>query len=98
MASGIADYSFDLLPMVAERADIEVVCPRPGHLRRLRRPPGIRVLTPRAFEKRSDGDDPGAAIYHLGNNPFHEFVYDAAVARPGIAVFMTSSSITCLRR
>jgi glycosyltransferase involved in cell wall biosynthesis len=87
MASGIADYSFDLLPMIAERADVEVVCPRPKHLRRLRRPPGIPVVTPGAFAKRGDGSEPGAAIYHLGNNPFHEFVYDAAVARPGIAVF-----------
>jgi glycosyltransferase involved in cell wall biosynthesis/SAM-dependent methyltransferase len=27
-----------------------------------------------------------AAIYHLGNNPHHDFVYDAALAHPGILV------------
>jgi len=27
-----------------------------------------------------------AAVYHLGNNPHHDFVYDAAVANPGIVV------------
>jgi glycosyltransferase involved in cell wall biosynthesis/predicted SAM-dependent methyltransferase len=27
-----------------------------------------------------------AAIYHLGNNPDHEFVYDAALAHPGVVV------------
>lgn len=27
-----------------------------------------------------------AAIYHLGNNPHHDFVYDAAIASPGVVV------------
>jgi glycosyltransferase involved in cell wall biosynthesis/SAM-dependent methyltransferase len=27
-----------------------------------------------------------AAIYHLGNNPHHDFVYDAAISNPGIVV------------
>jgi glycosyltransferase involved in cell wall biosynthesis/SAM-dependent methyltransferase len=27
-----------------------------------------------------------AAIYHLGNNPHHDFVYDVAIANPGIVV------------
>jgi glycosyltransferase involved in cell wall biosynthesis/SAM-dependent methyltransferase len=27
-----------------------------------------------------------AAIYHLGNNPHHDFVYEAAIANPGIVV------------
>lgn len=30
--------------------------------------------------------DYDAAIYHLGNNPHHDFVYDAAIANPGIVV------------
>jgi glycosyltransferase involved in cell wall biosynthesis len=26
-------------------------------------------------------------VYHLGNNPYHGFVYEAALQRPGVAVF-----------
>ncbi|MDE3195797.1 MAG: methyltransferase domain-containing protein, partial [Acidobacteriota bacterium] len=26
------------------------------------------------------------ALYHLGNNPYHDFVYDTALAHPGVAV------------
>ncbi len=42
-------------------------------------------MTPERFA--SERPDADAIIYHLGNNPFHEFVYMAAMQRPGIAVF-----------
>jgi len=85
MATGIADYSFELLPVVAERAEVRVVCPSPGRFRRVKAPSGIPVMTPERFA--SERPDADAIIYHLGNNPFHEFVYMAAMQRPGIAVF-----------
>jgi glycosyltransferase involved in cell wall biosynthesis len=85
MGSGIADYSYELVPLVAHRAEVDVVCPSPGGLRRLRRPAGARVLAPKAFDARADGYD--AVVYHLGNNPFHGFVYRAALELQGIAVF-----------
>jgi glycosyltransferase involved in cell wall biosynthesis len=85
MGSGIADYSFELAPLLAERADVDVVCPPPGGLRRLRRPPGTRVISPKAFGTRPNEYD--AVLYHLGNNPFHGFVYRSALDRPGVAVF-----------
>jgi glycosyltransferase involved in cell wall biosynthesis len=85
MGSGIADYSFELVPLVADRAEVDVVCPSPGGLRRLRRPPGTRVISPKAFESRPEAYD--AVLYHLGNNPFHGFVYRTALERPGVAVF-----------
>ena len=84
MGSGIADYSYELVPLVAERAEVDVVCAPAGGLRRLRRPPGTRVISPRAFGSRPDGYD--AVLYHLGNNPFHGFVYRTALERPGVAV------------
>jgi glycosyltransferase involved in cell wall biosynthesis/SAM-dependent methyltransferase len=86
LASGIADYSYELLPLIAERADVQVVCPRPAGRarRRLRIPPGTSAITPESFREGRDAD---AVFYHLGNNPLHEFVYDAALERPGIAVF-----------
>lgn len=83
MASGIADYSYDLLPLLAERADVTVFCPKPSRFRRPKAPPGIRVMPP-------EGYDPAAfdaTYFHLGNNPFHEFVYDAALEHGGLFVF-----------
>jgi glycosyltransferase involved in cell wall biosynthesis len=88
MASGISDYSFELLPLVAQAADVDVVCPKVGPRWR-RRAPGapvdLQVIDPRDFPARAASYD--ALIYHLGNNPAHRFVYDEARRRPGIAVF-----------
>jgi len=83
MPSGIADYSAELLPLVAERARVTAVCPpMPGRFKRLRPPPGIAVTRPDAF----DPESADATYYHLGNNPWHEFAYEAHLARPGIVV------------
>jgi glycosyltransferase involved in cell wall biosynthesis/SAM-dependent methyltransferase len=45
----------------------------------------MSVHDPEEFLAGTDGFD--AAFYHLGNNPYHEFVYRAARKRPEIAVF-----------
>jgi glycosyltransferase involved in cell wall biosynthesis len=84
MASGIADYSYELLPAIAERASVEVVCPRPGLLARPKVPPGIPVVSPAAFSSRVDSYD--VVFCHLGNNSFHRFVYRLAMESPGICV------------
>jgi glycosyltransferase involved in cell wall biosynthesis len=83
MASGIADYSFELLGLVAEAAEVDVVCPRPGRLRRPKAPSSVSVVPPERF--RPDRYD--AIYYHLANNPWHEFVYEASLRHPGICVF-----------
>jgi SAM-dependent methyltransferase/glycosyltransferase involved in cell wall biosynthesis len=83
MPSGIADYSFELVPMIAEQAKVDLYCPRPSRFRKPSAPPGVTVLDPRAFDPA--GYD--AVLYHLGNNPYHEFVYEAALRHPGVAVF-----------
>ena len=85
IASGIADYSFEILPLLAQRAKVDAITPRPGRFRRTRVPPGARVRSPEAFARRAGSYD--AVFHHLGNNPHHEFVYEAALASPGIAVF-----------
>ena len=76
MPSGISDYSAELLPLVAEGADVEAFSPHG------RAPGGIRTRRPDRFDPA--GFD--AVIYHLGNNPQHGFVYRAAMGHPGIAV------------
>ncbi|CAN5184601.1 glycosyltransferase family 4 protein [soil metagenome] len=85
MASGIADYSFELLPLLAEREHVDVFCPSPRLVRRLKPPPGLRVVDPGRSNAQPESYD--AVFYHLGNNPAHKWVYEAALARPGITVF-----------
>jgi glycosyltransferase involved in cell wall biosynthesis len=83
--SGIADYSAELLPLIAEAAQVDVYTPRPGGAKRRHVPPGVDVHQPPSFVGPANGYD--AIFYHLGNNPHHEYVYRAARARPAIAVF-----------
>ncbi|MFN2590672.1 MAG: glycosyltransferase [Actinomycetota bacterium] len=85
MPAGVSDYSFELLGLLAETADVEAVCPRPGRFRSPRSPHGVRVISTDEFQRRFDGYD--AVFYHLGNNPWHEFAYELSLRRPGVAVF-----------
>jgi glycosyltransferase involved in cell wall biosynthesis len=85
LASGIADYSYELLPLVAEQASVDAYSQPAGRWHRLRKPAGVRVLDPSRLNERAGEYD--SVIYHLGNNPFHEPVYRAALERPGVTVF-----------
>ena len=85
IASGIADYSFELLPAIAEKASVVAVSPSPGGGRHLNVPPGIPLISPGEFDRTANRFD--ATFLHLGNNPHHEFVYRAALRHQGIAVF-----------
>jgi glycosyltransferase involved in cell wall biosynthesis len=85
MLSGIADYSYELLPLVARSAEVDAYCPRPGRFRRPKVPSGIAWRVPEDLSSNSHVYD--AVYHHLGNNPWHEFVYEAALAQPGIFVF-----------
>ena len=89
LASGIADYSFELLPLVAERATVDAVSPKPKWPKRLQVPSGVTWIAPEAAaeDERTAPARHDAILYHLGNNPHHEFVYEAALERPGISVF-----------
>ncbi len=76
--SGIADYSVDLLPHLAARCDLRVV-QLPGQ-------PVLPELLTRwpvvgAEELGQGGRLP---LYQMGNNYYHEAVYELALERPGI--------------
>lgn len=77
--SGIAHYATLLLPRLAEAVDLTAADPniagQPSYA-------GCRTIA-FADYRRGDCD---AAIYQLGNNPFHEAIYDEALANPGVAV------------
>jgi glycosyltransferase involved in cell wall biosynthesis/SAM-dependent methyltransferase len=80
--SGIADYTTEIVPHLLEKAEVDVVCP----VRRFRRPKppaGAGLVDPSRFDR----DAYDAVLYHLGNNPYHRYVYDQARRRPEIAVF-----------
>ena len=76
--SGIADYSVDLLPHLAERADVRLI-----------RLPGQPVapeiesawlLAPDG----ATGEDGRLPLYQMGNNRYHEGVRDLALRIPGV--------------
>ena len=85
IASGIGEYSLQLLPLVAEHAEVTAVSPRPGRFKRVVVPEGIRWETPNAWAAQVGRYD--ASVYHLGNNLFHQFAYDAALEHPSISMF-----------
>lgn len=85
MPSGISDYTSELVPYVAEKATVDVFCPRPGLFRKPQAPLGATYREPPEYLLRASQYD--ATFYHLGNNPYHEFIYQAARRRPEIAVF-----------
>ncbi|MGD1070472.1 MAG: glycosyltransferase [Bryobacteraceae bacterium] len=70
--SGIADYSSALVEEMAKRASVTVFDSAEAS-------PGNsgQNFDPARFD---------AALYHLGNNPHHDFIYDTALRHPGIVV------------
>lgn len=81
MRSGIADYSADLLPHLAERADVRVLRlpdqPVSDEVEARWHPePAERLLQMAAAGR--------LPLYQMGNNRYHEAVLELALARPGV--------------
>ncbi|MBS1807297.1 MAG: glycosyltransferase [Acidobacteria bacterium] len=83
--SGIADYNAELLPHLAAGADITVFVEHEREIRSNRnRPYQVRdVMHFKGMHAERPFD---LCIYHQGNNPYHEFVYDLAMEYPGLVV------------
>jgi len=83
--SGIADYCLEQIPFLARQWEVAVViaddAPDPDP-----RPTGAEVfrLTDWLRDKKRDRATP--RLYHVGNNPHHEFIYWQLHQRPGITV------------
>jgi glycosyltransferase involved in cell wall biosynthesis/SAM-dependent methyltransferase len=83
--SGIADYSAELLPYLAQEAEVTVFVEQ-AHEGRERLGEKIAVRQAVHFEA-IDREAPfDLCIYHQGNNPAHDFVYEQAMRRPGLLV------------
>lgn len=83
--SGIADYNAELLPYLAEHADITVFVEHEREIRSNQQHKyQVRdVLHFKGMHMQRPFD---LCIYHQGNNPYHEYVYDLALEYPGLVV------------
>lgn len=78
--SGIADYSAELLPPLAERAAVTVFAEEPAAVSGLTVPVEPLADYPRrrwAFD---------LALYHMGNSDHHTAIYRTALRYPGVVV------------
>jgi glycosyltransferase involved in cell wall biosynthesis len=80
--TGIGDYSYELLEHLRERLDVTAVVAN-GRLAHAEAPEGVPIVGASDV----DVDRFDCAIYQMGNNSkFHRFVFEHALARPGILV------------
>lgn len=84
--SGIADYNAELLPYLAESAKITVFVEHERELRQNRGHDKYEVRDFMHFAGMHSERPFDLCIYHQGNNPYHEFVYDQAIKTPGLVV------------
>jgi glycosyltransferase involved in cell wall biosynthesis len=83
--SGIGDYSADLLPTISQLAPTIAFTSEPEW----KPPEPVEDLEVRHYSELEPAlqDDPELIpVYHQGNNPYHNFVYDLAVRFPGVLV------------
>jgi hypothetical protein len=85
--SGIADYSAELLPYLAKGADISVFVAQADELRlNQNNREDYSVHDATHFDEINSQQPFDLCIYHQGNNPHHEFVYERALQTPGLLV------------
>jgi glycosyltransferase involved in cell wall biosynthesis/SAM-dependent methyltransferase len=88
--SGIADYNSELLPYLAKGAEISVFVADEGELRENRDRESFSVHGANDFDEIHARRPFDLCVYHLGNNPYHEYIYDRATRTPGLIVMHES--------
>ena len=84
-ATGIADYSADLLTLLAGRHQIDLFHDQ-EEVDRSRLPPGVGV-SPAAHFARQHRERPyDLTVYQMGNGPAHAFLYECLSRVPGLLV------------
>ncbi|MCI0390379.1 MAG: methyltransferase domain-containing protein [Acidobacteria bacterium] len=84
--SGIADYNAELLPYLARGAEITVFIEEAEELRENQGREDYAVDNVIHFEEIHRQNPFDLSIYHQGNNPYHEYIYERALAMPGLLV------------
>ena len=88
--SGIADYNSELLPYLAKGAEISVFVADADELRGNRDREVFSVNGANDFDEIHARRPFDLCVYHLGNNPYHEYIYDRATRTPGLPVMHES--------
>lgn len=84
--SGIADYSAELLPYLAKGAEITVFVEQANELRLHQDKEEFAVHHAIHFDEINHQNPFDLCLYHQGNNPYHEFIYERALRTPGLLV------------
>jgi glycosyltransferase involved in cell wall biosynthesis/SAM-dependent methyltransferase len=84
--SGIADYNAELLPYLAQGAEITVFVDQMKELRENQESEDFAVFNAIHFEEIHRQAPFDLCVYHQGNNPYHEYVYERAMMTPGLLV------------
>ncbi len=84
--SGIADYNAELLPYLARGAEITVFVDQMKEMRENQGRLDYAVYNTVHFEEIDRQDPFDLCLYHQGNNPYHEYIYERAIATPGLLV------------
>ncbi|MCU1376266.1 MAG: putative Glycosyl transferase group 1 [Actinomycetia bacterium] len=79
--SGIADYNARLIPALAERCELDVFTPGPGHTHEH---PNLRWFPPRALRDTCTPWSYDAVVYTAGNSDHHHELYGLAEEFPGL--------------
>lgn len=83
LRSGISDYSADLLPLLAKFYDIDVIVDQ----ELISDPWVVQHCTVRSADWLIDhAANYDRVLYHFGNSPFHEYMFDLLDAIPGVVV------------
>jgi len=84
--SGIADYNSELLPYLAKGAEISVFVEQADDLRENRGRADFSVHDQANFDELHSQRPFDLCVYHQGNNPHHEYIYERAIETPGLLV------------
>lgn len=81
--TGIADYSAELLPALAEHYDMVCVIDQPD-LSQAIQDSQLKTITSEAFSK--EAQDYDRILYHFGNSPYHTHMLGLLQRYPGVVV------------
>ncbi len=84
--SGIADYNAELLPYLAKGAELTVFVDNANEVRENRHREAFSVHSAVHFDEIHGLHPFDLCVYHQGNNPYHDFIYERALATPGLLV------------
>jgi glycosyltransferase involved in cell wall biosynthesis/SAM-dependent methyltransferase len=84
--SGIADYNAELLPHLARGAEITIFVHQEDEFSENQNHKDYAVRRAISFDEIHRNDPFDLCIYHQGNNPYHEYIYERALVTPGLLV------------